>query len=74
MSIPFDKARDHAFDKLILAALTANSERPAGLPLESEEELDAYIMGVEQATRLLARYLGCPDRADFWLSGSGGGQ
>lgn len=71
MTDPTRPCEDHPFDKLILAVLKANSDRPTGLPLESEEELDAYVMGVEQGARLLAAYLGSPQRADFWIGGKG---
>ena len=65
----FDPSKDDEVDKLILAVLSANSNRPQGLPLVSEEELDAYVMGVEQGARLLAAHLGHPDRAAWWISG-----
>lgn len=74
MTNHFDARKDHASDNLILAALRANSHRPAGLPLDTEEALDAYVMGVEQAARMLGSYLGCPQRAEYWLSGKGQGQ
>lgn len=54
-------------ERALLAALKANAERPVGLPLTNEEELDAYVAGFEQAARHIAAEFDRPDLIEKWL-------
>lgn len=58
---------DDTVQRAFLAALKANYERPDGLPLIEEDELDAYVLGFETAARLIAREFDRPDLIEKWL-------
>lgn len=62
-SEPIDDVVEAAF----LAALKANLNRPIGLPLIEEEELDAYVAAVENSARQIAEHFGRHDLIEKWL-------
>lgn len=54
-------------ERAFLAALAASQNRPAGLPLIEEEELDVYVTAVEQSARCIADEFNRPDLVARWL-------
>ncbi len=57
-------------ERAFLAALSANLDRPDGLSgtLDaSEEALDAYVAGFEQAARCIAREFDRPALVAAWI-------